>query len=100
VSAYLIFHNRIDDHEKLNAYVEKAVPTLLAHDAEILVVDETSDELEGPNPYPRTVIIKFPSREAAMGWYNSPEYQSILTMRLAATEGFAVICDEFVMPTA
>ena len=100
MTAYLIFHNRINDHDKLNAYVEKAVPTLMAHGAEVVCLDETSDEVEGPNPYPRTVILKFPSREAAMGWYQSPEYQAILSMRLEATEGFAVICDEFVMPSA
>ncbi|HEX3610224.1 MAG TPA: DUF1330 domain-containing protein [Sporichthyaceae bacterium] len=99
MSVYMIFHNRIDDHAKLQAYVEKAIPTLMAHQAEALVVDETSDELEGPNPYPRTVVLKFPSREIAMGWYNSPEYQAIRSMRLEATEGFAVICDEFVFPS-
>jgi len=47
---------------------------------------------------PRTVILKFPSREDAMGWYNSPEYQAIRSERLEATEGFAVICEEFVFP--
>jgi uncharacterized protein (DUF1330 family) len=99
VSAYLIFHNRILDAEKLQAYVEKAIPTLMDHKAEILVVDETSEVVEGPNSLPRTVMIKFPSREAAMAWYNSPEYQAILPERLAATEGFAVLCDEFVFPT-
>jgi uncharacterized protein (DUF1330 family) len=100
MTAYMIFHNRINDHQKLAAYVEKAVPTLMAHGAEVVCLDETSTEVEGPNPYPRTVVLKFPSREAAMGWYNSPEYQAVLSMRLEATEGFAVICDEFVMPSA
>lgn len=100
MSAYLIFHNRILDAEKLQAYVEKAIPTLMDHKAEILVVDENSEVVEGPTSLPRTVIIKFSSREAAMDWYNSPEYQAILPERLAATEGFAVVCDEFVFPSA
>jgi len=100
VSAYMIFHNRILDAEKLQAYVEKAIPTLMAHHAEILVVDETSEVVEGPNSLPRTVVIKFPSREAALDWYKSADYQAIVSERLEATEGFAVLCDEFVFPSA
>ena len=99
MSAYVIFHNRIDDAEMLAAYVGKAIPTLDAHKAELVILDETSTVLEGKTEYVRTVVLKFESREAAMGWYNSAEYQVILPERLAATEGFAVICDSFVMPS-
>jgi uncharacterized protein (DUF1330 family) len=28
-----------------------------------------------------------------MAWYNSPAYQEVLPLRLAATEGFAVLVD-------
>ena len=30
----------------------------------------------------RFVIVEFPSREAAEGWYRSPEYQNIIGLRL------------------
>ncbi len=37
--------------------------------------------------YPRTVILEFPSREAFRAWYDSPEYQEILPLRLDSTPG-------------
>jgi len=32
------------------------------------------------------VVIEFPNKEAAKTWYNSPEYQAALPMRLNATQ--------------
>jgi uncharacterized protein (DUF1330 family) len=32
--------------------------------------------LEGEWAHPRTVIIEFPSREAAEGWRNTPQYRT------------------------
>jgi uncharacterized protein (DUF1330 family) len=49
--------------------------------------------LEGEWAHPRTVIIEFPSREAAEGWYNSPAYQKIISLRLKSTVGNLVILD-------
>ena len=37
----------------------------------------------------------FKSRADAESWYNSPEYQAIRPLRLAAIEGYAVLVDEF-----
>ncbi len=39
---------------------------------------------------------RFDSRDAAMAWYNSPAYQEVLPLRLAATEGFGMLVDGFV----
>jgi uncharacterized protein (DUF1330 family) len=33
------------------------------------------------------VVIEFPSAEAARTWYNSPEYQAALPMRLETSRG-------------
>jgi uncharacterized protein (DUF1330 family) len=54
--------------------------------------------LEGSTSLPRTVVIKFASREAAMEWYNSPAYQAVLPLRLEATEGVAMLVDGFEAP--
>ena len=39
------------------------------------------------------VVIEFPSREAAEGWYNSPAYQKIVPLRLKSSHGNFVIAD-------
>jgi uncharacterized protein (DUF1330 family) len=100
VSAYLVFHNRVHNREQVQAYLAKAIETLAAHQHEVLVLDEDSQAVEGPLEWPRTVIVKFDSRAAAMAWYNSPEYQEILPMRLGATEGFAVLVDGLAPPAS
>ena len=45
-----------------------------------------------------TVVLKFPSRAALRGWYDSPEYQAIIHLRTDNTEGGLVFADEFTMP--
>ena len=49
--------------------------------------------LEGEWPNPRTVIIEFPNREAAEGWYKSAAYQKIIGLRHDSSRGNLVILD-------
>jgi uncharacterized protein (DUF1330 family) len=49
--------------------------------------------LEGKWPHPRLVIIEFPSRDAAEGWYNSPAYQEIISLRQKSSVGHLIIID-------
>ena len=58
-------------------------------DVEILAVNENTEILEGQTGHDRLVILKFPSRDEALRWYNSPEYQEIIGLRLASASGSA-----------
>ena len=98
MAAYFVFHNRIHNAEKMQEYVSKALETLAPYHPEMLVFDENSQVIEGNTNLPRTIVVKFDSRDAAMAWYNSPAYQEVLPLRLAATEGFSVLVDGFVPP--
>ena len=93
MSAYVVVHNVVTDPAQMQQYVPKAVETLVAHGAEMLVIAEESTVLEGSTPFPRTIIFKFASREAAMAWYESPEYRKALPLRLQATQGFTVLVE-------
>jgi uncharacterized protein (DUF1330 family) len=42
---------------------------------------------------PRTVIVEFQTREAFRAWYDSPEYQAILPMRLEAAPGTLIVAN-------
>jgi uncharacterized protein (DUF1330 family) len=95
MAAYFVFHNRILNAEKIQEYLPKALDTLAPYHPEILIFDENSKVVEGTMHCPRTIVIKFDSRDAAMAWYNSPAYQEVLPLRLAATEGFGVLVDGF-----
>jgi uncharacterized protein (DUF1330 family) len=98
MSAYVLIRNRVVDDDAMQAYIPQAVGAILANGGEILVVEEDAHTIEGEPDFPRTVIIKFESREQALAFYESPEYQAILPIRLGATEGHGVIVDGFVMP--
>ncbi|HUR75873.1 MAG TPA: DUF1330 domain-containing protein [Sporichthya sp.] len=93
--AYFVFRNRIIDDQALQAYIPKAVGTMGPFGAELVVLDEKSEVKEGSSELPRTVILKFESRDRAEAWYNSAEYQAVLPERLGASEGYAVLVDGF-----
>ena len=99
MSAYFVFRHKVLDADKLNNdYLPKAVETLGPYAPEILVVDENIEVIEGSTEDTRTVILKFKDRDTAKHWYNSAEYQKIVGLRLAATDGVGVLCDGFVAP--
>ena len=96
MAAYFVFNHRVIDSDKLNnEYLPKAVETLEPYDIEILAVDQDYELVEGNTSDDRMVILKFASKEEALKWYNSPEYQAIVHLRLESVEGRAVLCDEW-----
>ena len=96
MAAYFIFNHKVLDSETLNNdYLPKAVDTLMPYDPEILVVDQNVEVVEGETEDNRMVILKFKSREEARRWYDSPEYQAIIDLRLDSVDGRAVLCDGF-----
>lgn len=96
MSAYFIFSHKVENSDQLNnEYLPKAIEVLNHYDPEILVVDQNIEVVEGQTPDTRTVILKFKDRATAKAWYDSPEYQDIIQLRLGATDGTAVLCDAF-----
>ncbi|NBS23164.1 MAG: DUF1330 domain-containing protein [Altererythrobacter sp.] len=59
------------------------------------MADFESEVVEG-QPRRVTVIVKFPSKDAARRWYASPEYQLVLPLRRDHSEGETVIVNEWV----
>ena len=100
MAAYFIVRDKVLDADKLNNdYLPKAVETLAPYAPEILVLDENIEVIEGTTDDTRTVVLKFKDRDEAKRWYNSPEYQAVVGLRLAVTDGAAVLCDGFVPPS-
>jgi uncharacterized protein (DUF1330 family) len=95
VPAYIVIHNRIVDDEAMQSYIPKAVESMRRYGVEVLVLSESSDVIDGSTDLPRTIILKFDSRDRAEAWYNCAEYQAALPIRLNATEGFCVLVDGF-----
>jgi uncharacterized protein (DUF1330 family) len=58
---------------------QRLFPTIEAHEGRVVAFDEEPEVVEGQIEHPRTVILEFPSMTAFHAWYDSPEYQEILT---------------------
>lgn len=95
-AAYFVFNHKVLDSDTLNnEYLPKAVECLNKFNPEILAVHQGVDVVEGDTPYDRLVILKFKSREEAMTWYNSKEYQDIIHLRTDSVDGVALLADEW-----
>lgn len=90
MAAYMVFNYRITDQDAYKPYLGQVVDTLKAHGAEIVVADFESEAIEG-DPGHVTVVLKFASKEAARGWFDSPEYQAIIGLRTDNSTGIAVL---------
>lgn len=98
MTAYLIANYDIVDLDVYRSYQKQSRP-LMAGGATLLVLDGASVGKEG-TPGAQTVVIEYPTKEAALAAYESDEYQAVVGIRLSATtNGRNVIVDGFVMPT-
>ena len=85
MSAYVIVGASPKDKEKQQKYASLVPATLKLYSGELVVVGP-AEQLHGSFDYVTQVILKFPSKEAALKWYNSPEYQALIPNR---NEGMA-----------
>lgn len=91
MAAYFIAQYVVNDPKLYKEYQGPAGATIQSHGGKLIAFDVAAETLEGTPPGPQTVIVEFPSTEAAKAWYGSPEYQAHVGKRLASTTGFAVI---------
>jgi uncharacterized protein (DUF1330 family) len=98
MTAYLVANYDVVDVDAFRSYQGQAAP-LMAGGAKILVLDPASSVREGDGGH-QTVVIEYPTREAAEAAYGSDEYQAVIDIRLGATtNGRAMIVDGFTMPS-
>ena len=93
MAGYLIAQIEITDPDAFEAY-RAVVPAVIAKfGGRYLVRGGTVEVLEGDSPIPRLVIVAFDSVDQVRRFYDSPEYQEILPLRLGASKGSVVIVE-------
>lgn len=93
MTAYVIVQENIHDDEMFAQYRSQVLPTVQAFSGTFVVRGGKFTVVEGEGGFQRLVVIEFPSREAAEGWYNSPAYQKLIPLRLKASTGTLIIVD-------
>ena len=76
--AYWIAHIDVTDAEAYGRYAKLAGPAIALHGGEFLARGGRFVQLEGKERG-RNVVTRFPSVEAAVAAYHSPEYQEALS---------------------
>lgn len=92
---YSVGHITVHNPEGYKEYAAQVPATIAAHGGRYLVRGGNSNDVEGKMPHDRHVVLEFPTREALEGWYFSDEYQKILKIRLANSEGVMTFVDGF-----
>lgn len=87
MAVYIVAQIVIHDRERYANYETGFMDIFSRHAGKLLSVDEQAEVLEGEWPFTRTVIAEFPSRENALAWYRSDDYQDLAQHRFAASVG-------------
>ena len=92
MSGFAIFNIEVKKPEEYKEYIEKVKPVAEKFGGDYIIRGGETKVVEGEWTYPRTVVIKFPSYEKALEWYNSEEYKPIKQIRLdnANTNGIII----------
>jgi uncharacterized protein (DUF1330 family) len=93
MKAYAIAAETVFDQGMFDEYRKEVPATLAPFGGKFIVRGGDLTIFEGEWPHPRLVIIEFPSRTDAEGWYNSPAYQAVISLRHKSTTGNFIIVD-------
>ncbi|HZX31897.1 MAG TPA: DUF1330 domain-containing protein [Rhodocyclaceae bacterium] len=85
-SALVIGHITVKDEGKWAEYRSQVPATLAPWGAELVFRGKRFEVFGGDHGHADTVVIRFPSVEAARGWFHSPAYQALIPLRQQAAE--------------
>ena len=91
---YWIAHVDVSDAEGYKAYIAANQAAFGKFGARYLVRAGRGEVTEG-RQRSRTVVLEFPSYEAALACYRSPEYQAAKTLRQGKAEADLVVLEAF-----
>lgn len=90
---YVVAQINVTDSETYKQYIKKVLPTIEVYGGEFLVRGGRAVSYEGTPPGDRTVVIRFPSYEAAHNWYESDEYSDAKKLRMSASTSVQTIVE-------
>jgi uncharacterized protein (DUF1330 family) len=94
MSAYMLAQIQVTDPEEYKKYLGGFMPIFERHGGELLATSKNQTVVvEGEWSPPNTVIMKFPTMEAAQSWYNDPEYTALTAHRHRAARTNLVLVE-------
>lgn len=93
MSVYVIYQAEVTDPVRYEEYKVQAAETISRAAGRYLVRGGDFEVLEGDPPAGRTVVLEFPTRQAALDWYRGDEYTSIRKIREGAAQARMYVVD-------
>jgi uncharacterized protein (DUF1330 family) len=93
MAAYVIYQGEVTDPEQYERYKTRAAASIEAAGGRYIVRGGDFDVLEGEAPAGRTVVVEFPSREAALEWYRGRAYTEARALREHAARARLYVVD-------
>lgn len=82
MSVFVVGQLNIHAPDEYEDYLNGFMPIFERYKGELLATSKQETEvLEGTWAMPRTVLMRFPTAEAARSWYNDPDYQKLAEIR-------------------
>ena len=91
--AYVIVNVRVKDAELYKQYTAGTPASIERHGGRFLARGGEVSVREGSWSPERLVVLEFPDVSAAVGWYESPDYQELLAIRQRAADSELVITE-------
>jgi uncharacterized protein (DUF1330 family) len=91
--AYMIAEVNVTNPTGYEAYRPLAGASIAQYGGKFLVRGGKAELVEGSPEPARVVVIEFADIDAAKRWYNSPEYQEALKIRLANSTGRVIFAE-------
>jgi uncharacterized protein (DUF1330 family) len=86
MSAYLVFtRDKMLDPQEMARYSKEVPATLTGHPVKVLALYGAHEDLEGP-PNEGTVILEFPTVDAAKTWYDGAPYREVREHRFKGAD--------------
>ena len=86
VKVYYIITAKVHDFGKLKLYGEKAAPLTKKYGGKAIISEKEPENFEGEIQGNLHVVIEFPSKKKALGWYNDIDYAEAKKIRLEASD--------------
>jgi uncharacterized protein (DUF1330 family) len=97
VAGYVILHGEVTDPDGYEEYKAGAQRLIAEHGGRYLARGSAATAVEG-DWLPRIVVVEFPSYDAALAFYHSPEYQELAAIRKRCSTSSVAIVEGLPMP--
>ena len=93
MSGYIIVQINITNKEKYKEYLNQVTSIAEKYGGKYIIRGGKTKIMLGKWDYERTVVIKFPSYDAALEWHNCDEYAPVKKIREDNSEGNLIIIE-------